>query len=223
MLNFNNTHLFTNYLKQKLSSVNIPVYKIYTREFTDYAKAHGSEDPRVLESFKIKDSDGKFKHAQINYLKNTKLCQYYYDETLGTTWRTLSDTFYDPSRNTPGLTKTLNSPGNVYDSNTHEFLGDYLRFLRDYYNINLMSLYNCFTNTICNNIDRTIEFEQSSNTKSTFNSFDAHYNIYVLPVKLFQDYTIAIDCEQGVELACGFYDGTLEDSTKANQLLKKTY
>jgi hypothetical protein len=50
MFKYNNTHIFTGYLKQLLSSVNIPACKIYTKEFAEYLIAHGKEDPRVIES-----------------------------------------------------------------------------------------------------------------------------------------------------------------------------
>ena len=50
MFKFNNTHIFTGYLKQKLSSVNIPTCKIYTKEFADYLVIHKKEDPRIIKS-----------------------------------------------------------------------------------------------------------------------------------------------------------------------------
>ena len=39
----------------------------------------------------------------------------------------------------------------------------------------------------------------------TFSGSNPEYKIYMLPVKLFQKYTIAIDCQQEYELCCGIY------------------
>jgi hypothetical protein len=61
-------------------------------------------------------------------------------------------------------------------------------------------------------------------TKSVMiNAYDTNYKIYMLPIKLFENYTIAIDCYQGIELFCGFYNERLDTSETARDLLKKTY
>ena len=152
MFKYNNTHIFTGYLKQLLSTFNLPACKIYTHEFAKYLKLHGEEDPRVLESF---DNNGNAADVRITYLINNEL-YYYFTKDVSSratgSWRRCENIFYDSTKTVHGLTKTLNSPGISYDTKTPEYLGDYLRFLRDYHNVNLMSLYNCFNDKIYNNI-----------------------------------------------------------------------
>ena len=236
MFKFNNTHIFTGYLKQLLSSFNLPTCKIYTREYAEYAvKNNGKEDPKVIKSFdSIVDSNDKTKNRsalRINYLKNNELYCYtssYEDKELSEKafWKRSSAVFYESDKHIPGLTRVLNSPGVVYDTKTHEYLGEYLRFLRDFHSVDLMSLYNCFNNRICNNIYykfRPYASQGLSSTEVVFDSQDKNYRIYAFPVKLFSSYTIAIDCNLGVEMFCGFYNTKLDGSDKSCDLIAKTY
>lgn len=240
MLRYNNDHIFTGYLKQLLSSFNLPACKVYTHEFAKYLEQHdGEEDPRVLESFDdIRNShDVKNGHlaVRINYLKHDEIYNYFWkpseQETLfnisDISWKQSNDLYYDSNKFVPGLTRTLNSPGITYDTKTHEYLGDYLRFLRDYHNINLMSLYNCFTDKIYNNIyfnftlnPKEAETEQ---VKVLFNAQEPECRLYAIPVKLFAEYTIAVDCDQGIEMFCGLYNTNLDMSSKAEDLAARTY
>lgn len=233
MLKFNNTHIFTGYLKQLLSSVNLPTSRIYTKEFARYYTQFGKEDPRVIESFDtfIYDNDQNKKRIayRANYLKGNELFHYFWPLRAGqkfsredSRWQQSATVFYDKDKCMPGLTKILNSPGNVYDTATHEYLGDYLRFLRDYYDINLMSMYNCFSNTAYSNIYTKVK-HINSEAEVVFDSRDSRYCIYAFPVKLFCDYTIAIDCSQEIEMFCGLYNATLDASAKARDLGSKTY
>ena len=80
MFKFDNTHIFTGYLKQLLSLANLPTCRIYTKEFADYYKQHGKEDPRVIESFDTitytREENSVSKHrpaARITYLKGNEL------------------------------------------------------------------------------------------------------------------------------------------------------
>jgi hypothetical protein len=267
MFKYNNTHIFTGYLKQFLSSFNLPACKIYTQEFAKYLEQHGKEDPRIVESFDnimskdIIDENGESAAVlrtatHINYLKNDGL--YYYFSTSPSlvqtnstkqewqrdsntcSWQRSSEVFYANDKTVRGLTRTLVSAGNNYDTTTHEYLGDYLRFMRDYYGINLMSLYNCFTNKICNNLYYKHKIKEGNINFNTdlpvsdlnpeyidafriFDSQDSGYKIYAIPVKLFAEYTIALDCDQGIEMFCGFYNTKFDWTDKAEQLANKTY
>ena len=117
-------------------------------------------------------------------------------------------------------TKNLVINNNVYDSYTHEYLGDFLRFHRDYSNINLMPLYNCFSNRTCPNLD--ITFDVTPDYKAIFKTRDTDYKIYMIPIKFFQKYTIAIDCNEAVEVFCGLY-GQYQYNEAYNSIIKDTY
>ena len=117
-------------------------------------------------------------------------------------------------------TKNLVINNNVYDSYTHEYLGDFLRFHRDYSNINLMPLYNCFSNRTCPNLD--ITFDVTPDYRAVFRTKDTDYKIYMIPIKFFQKYTIAIDCNEAVEVFCGLY-GQYQYNEAYNSIIKDTY
>lgn len=130
-------------------------------------------------------------------------------------------------------TKNLKIQNNVYDSYTHEYLGDYLRFQRDYRNINLMPLYNCFSNTLCPRLNISFDVVEdvidSTTNKVTkkgyvakFDTRETNYKIYMIPIKLFQKYTIAIDCFTDVEVCCGFY-GKYQYGSAYDAIAEDTY
>ena len=119
--------------------------------------------------------------------------------------------------------KQLRFTGNSYDSHTHEYLGEYLRFLRDYEGLNLMSLYNCYSNSFPENL--TYSFTQTIKVKKNplvedsttidntvtvdIDSENPAYKIIMIPVKPDREYTVAIDCSLAYDLFCGFYDRAL--------------
>jgi hypothetical protein len=128
--------------------------------------------------------------------------------------------FYSYGQKILNYTKNLKINSNIYDSYTHEYLGDYLRFQRDYYGLNLMSLYNCFSNRACDKLNLKWSLDT---TTVTFNTTDTDYKIYMLPVKLFQTYTIAIDSSQPIELCCGVYSDYQDSREKFNSIPQYTY
>ena len=104
-------------------------------------------------------------------------------------------------------TKNLKIKNTIYDSHTHEYLGEYLRFIRDYKKVNLMSMYNCFSNNIISSlfiqVNKNLEFKTDNH----------NYKVYAFPVKFFKTYTIAISSLEPVEVVCGFYTKSFLDST----------
>ena len=48
MEKFENTTLFTGYLKQLLHTFNLPKYRVYTREDALYLEKHGKESSAII-------------------------------------------------------------------------------------------------------------------------------------------------------------------------------
>ena len=131
---------------------------------------------------------------------------------------------YTYGQKIPNYTKNLRIQNNIYDSYTHEYLGDYLRFQRDFNNINLMSLYNCFSNRACPNLKldfNTGTYDVSFNTDQSFNT--TLYKYYMVPVKFFKDYTIAIESEADVEVCCCIYGAYQNTEAQFKDIPSLTY
>lgn len=253
MIQFGSTGIVAGYIKQLLASFQLPKAQIYTAEHERYFDKHGKESPYLLEttfpgqtvksgSEQLLSNNGHLinRHCYVPYLKDGRvqflLGGYYLDNNKyvqgtwqsapldinnvrGGPWQT-----YSRGDKIPNLTRTLELKNNIYDSYTHEYLGDYLRFIRDYDGINLMSMYNCFSNRRPYRLKYKDDF-------ISLDTSDSNYKIYVLPVKLFQEYTIAIDSAYPVELCCGIHTklnnftgvDTKNDEVIEQELSKLTY
>lgn len=224
MQQFNTRSLTTGYIKQLLHDFNLPKIRVYTAAQARYAREHnGEERYDVLKSVSLDtEADAKNKVIYVPYLRENHIQEY-----TGIQWQNIAAGnnlhphahHYAYNQKILNYTKQLVIKNNLYDSYTHEYLGDYLRFHRDYEGINLMPLYNCFSNKLCPDLALTLE------QGSTFQSSDTSYKIYMLPVKLFQKYTIAIDSDLPVEFCCGLYhhyQASQEGSTTALKILNNS-
>lgn len=106
------------------------------------------------------------------------------------------------------LTSNLTISSSIYDQYTHEYLGQYLRFIRDYKGIDLMPLYNCFSSQIAKglnfNVEKTIP---TGRVKFKINTDDERYYHYLVPVKFNQTYTLGIDASVPYDVCLLIYTG----------------
>ena len=107
----------------------------------------------------------------------------------------------------PQITEKYFSNCNYYDSDTHYYLGQYLRCLRDIYGVDLMPFYNCFNYKAVHNLYLSL-VQPDSDTENFYGyvekSSDA-YKIFAVPIKFDTTYTIAVDCDAPVYLKSVFY------------------
>lgn len=104
-----------------------------------------------------------------------------------------------------GLTTNYTSNSFLYDSKTHYYLGEYLRFIRDYKKIDLMPYYNCWDGRYSD----TLRIITNDNDKvlKTSNNLKDGYKTMIVPIKINTKYTIYIDSSLPVEFASIYYDG----------------
>jgi len=246
MFVFDNKHIFTGYLKQYLNSFHLPNYRVYTKENYDYHQEHLYEKENEKDIFRtiVKNSDGKIYHENTKYIEYIKdgYVQYCVQQPDGhINWIRYENRPFAYNKLDLNHTRNLVLNSNVYDSYTHEYLGDFLRFQRDYNNIDLMSLYNCFNNRLVSHLklnftkvnyetdfslnddpQRTVNIQKSSELVS-FDTTDSHYKIYMIPVRLFKKYTIAIDSPNVIEMCCGIFGNYLDTRDKFIPLSPSTY
>ena len=115
-----------------------------------------------------------------------------------------------------------------YDSDTHLYLGQYLRMMRDIFDLDMMPFYNCY----CGDTLSDVDFDSRGNVyTSSANSF---YKIMSVPVRFGKTYTIAFNSELPVEMITVIYGrkGIIQSKTdnlndiissNANYVSKNTY
>lgn len=224
MFKFNDTNILTGYIKEMLASFNLPCYKVYTRQQREHFEETGEELNVIASQEASRDPDNaQIQHpCFVSYIKDGAVQQYFKNTDNSYAWKVIADP-YLYNIFVPNETKNYVIKNNIYDYYTHEYLGEYLRFIRDFHNVDLMPLYNCFSDHVCNNIELIFDIGKEDKKSITFSGSDPEYKIYMLPVKLFQKYTIAIDCQQKYELCCGIYGKYLDTREVFRQIPIKTY
>ena len=101
---------------------------------------------------------------------------------------------------------TYHSRDLTYDTETHYYLGEYLRFLKHTSGLDLMAYYNCFNYKSVTGVELV---NPSSNTESSSVGYSlepvGNYKLIAIPVKFSHTYTIAIDCAAEVLMRCVVY------------------
>lgn len=100
----------------------------------------------------------------------------------------------------PNITSNYISNKRYYDTDLHEYLGRYLRAYRDYYNVDVMNFYNCFSNRFITNYSLPIAFNLDSDLAGIkFSAYDSRYKVIAFPIEWDREYTIK------------FYDNNISD------------
>ena len=154
METYESSNIIIGEIKQILKEYNLPTLRIFTTEEVNSF----SDELKPLIYIE--------KRSENNFVVKSQTTEFPYKANI----KTLN------------LTKNLNVKDTIYNKETHQYLGDYLRHIRDLTGINLMPLYNCFSGETL---------------------IDNNNVIYICNIRYLQDYTIAIN-SRSVEYAISF-------------------
>ena len=205
MYHFNENNIVTGYIKELLHNFELPVCPVYVEGETEI----------------YPNTNYIYNHSIIltnNWDANDNVM------TLDGNYKLVQSYVYGQS--VLNLTKKLKLNSIIYDTYTHEYLGDYLRFYRDYTGIDLMMLYNCFSNRMAENLDYRLTERTYVDIldSSSFDSTDTKHKIYLVPVKFNKKYLIGIDSDVDVELVCALVDGNVQiTQVNTDQLYASSY
>lgn len=186
MIKFNSTNIVVGEIKELLKSFNLPSYKVlvdnepvFIFKGTSYIYKNQIMISNVTKPFK----DG--------FIYNSDDFTYH-------------DTYYF-GQNILNITHTLAVKTRTYDYSTHNRLGNYLRFVRDYEQLDLMSMYNCFNGQSANNIDISFKMKQTDINEVVFDTSNDSYKIFTVPVRYYKKYTFFVDCATNFEIVGCYY------------------
>lgn len=170
MIKINDKSLFVGQIKQVLKDFNLP-------------KCHCNDNILVKDNY---------------YIKGNRL--FYVEEKNGDLSLSNKSVNYVFGKEYLNITKNLNFESLYYDLPTHIYLGEYLRFIRDFKGVDLMPLYNCSMDKILNyplslidDSDKVVVWDSSK------------FDIYVVPIKFNQKYTIGVAYDK-IEVCAALYD-----------------
>ena len=182
MIKLNDNYIFIGEIKQILANFNLPLCD-------------------VGDSYPIND-----KH----FILNNNIYRWQVNKATNYATKVLCDK-YLYGKKYVNLTSNFQIQNMIYDRYTHRYLGKYLRFLRDYSNLDLMSMYNCFDGEVILNIPDGLAIAQESD-----------YTIYKVPISLRSNFTILVNQYVNVEL-CLYVDNKFVAIDDNKQLSQRTY
>lgn len=198
--------LMSRFIKRLLRATNLPLYHIVEDNSDLVAGCKYIYKDLIIQCetsgrLKISEND-KLYPSDIIYPSNFLFPGYQYQLA---TFKVLD--YYNSDNHQTHY--NFHSKYMYYDSETHYYLGEYLRYLKDRTKLDLMAYYNCFNYFMIENIslDKTAPYKYIMDKPK-------HKKLIAIPVKFGRYYTIAIDSDTPVEMRTLVYDKNVGNIAK---------
>lgn len=204
---FNQSNSEVEFIKDILRTNYTPTVRIFNTHTNIQPKASESTssdniDNQSLISRMYEEVTNKFFNKETIILNNTIQVGESEDNSIVTTKANyIKD--YNFGKFYPNISSNFISNKTYYDSELHEQLGRYLRAYRDYYRIDVMNFYNCFSNRFFTTYalpipyNYTDNYPRLNNNKDVFEfssislpDYDSKYKLTAFPILWDTDYKI---------------------------------
>lgn len=205
---FNRSNGEVDFIKDKLKSEYIPTVRVFNSEINIQPEFKISSDliteNNPQDVISNENNYKYFKDENIIYNNTIQVCK---EENNIVVPKYIKR--YNFGKFYPNITTNFISNKNYYDSDLHEYLGRYLRAYRDFYGIDVMNFYNCFSNRFISSYTlpiRLYEIPYSLTTKNPNpaalsdnekiklglggNRNDPQYKLIAFPILFDTEYTI---------------------------------
>lgn len=191
LMEFFNNSVQQSFLKSLLSAVQLPKFKIIKDDqliFKDYYYIYKTHIIKCTETGYINPIENTVSNSILGQDIITKT-EAKYDQL---------DHYYFSNMNQNIEFKEF-IRASYYSTELHKRLGDYLRVLRDLYNVDLMGLYNCFSYELFSDV--YIKFTPQGNINDIVNGVDKTKKVLAIPIKFNTIYTIAVTSQKPVYIS----------------------
>lgn len=185
--------------------------------YQDLVPLCASNEISVQDDTKIKDYITVYNKLTDSYKKSplvvtNSLC--YINNVVFAEYEVINDFVF--GEEIIGVTQKYVANTPYYDSTTHRFLGEYLRLIRNQFNLDLMPLYNCYDGEVVNNI--------TLDTKTNYvgTGTNSSKKVLLVPIKFNTTYTVAYDCETPITVKAVVYKGHLTKDITSGEVISNS-
>ena len=199
MYKFNSDNIITGFIKDLLKSTYVPTLPIWNPDKYLYKDLFYIYNNNVIKAIKDYNPNDWLLRDNNKVQNNNEI-------------KPITDFIeiikpYIRNKFMPQLNSTYTSYISGYDSETHKYLGDYLRMIRDFDGVDLMQYYNCFNNSYSDKIRIESDNQNKYTIKEYTNNVNDGFDVILIPIKFNQDYTIYINSRSSIDIQTLLFDG----------------
>ena len=211
---FNQSNSEVEFIKDILRSTYVPTVRVFNADITTQPQQQESQfvNGRSTQLVSYGNESSFFDKETIIYNRTIQVAQ---AESAGSKF-TKNSKYVEPyvfGKWYKNITTNYTTNKDYYDYTLHEMLGRYLRAYRDYYKVDVMNLYNCFSNRFITSYGLPIPIKHTYGNNDLWSlslaPYNSDYKLTAFPILWDTEYTIKFCCNSvgNVTLQAAYFSG----------------